>query len=684
MAFRLTAQAAVIFGKEDFTRRQVMIRRLVSLLIGLAMALTAPVTLIAQNPPATEQEQKAQAERQKKALDLLEQVVAEAQGLKLPENRLRVQWQAGDLFWEHDEARARAMFSQAAAGVSEMIQSLDSNDRRYASLLQAPLQLRQEMVNATAQRDPKLAYDLLLATRPPVTASTPTASQQNAESNLELNLLSQIAAADPRLALQNAEAALDKGQFSSSLARLLAQLQEKDKGAASKLKDKMLKRLRPETLLSNAGASSLALSLLRPGPRLANAQASSAEAQANSSQPQPVLDEMAFRELLEAVVAASLSAAPRNSGQPGATVPPVWLNAAPSAPSAARAEQVSAQTLQNNARNLVNGLRSLLPQVDQYLPARSQAVRQKFAEMGIKPNSVVITPELSNLMRQGSTDDLLRAAARASSPDLQSMLYRQATSKAISEGNLERARQIATQSLDPKQREGVMREIERHQTMHNALAGKIEEARQTLATMKTDAERVNWLTQVAGLAVKKNDPKLALQFLDDARTLVSRRVENYQQFEPQLRLARAYAQVDPARGLEILEPGIGQLNELLAAAAALSGFELRVFKDGEMLLQGGGQLTSLVARYGQELARLARGDFERAQAVADRFQRAESRLIARLAMARGILRAQSPDEMPVSFNFGFGEMELNLRLEELSERLTIFDPEGSRLSVIRP
>jgi hypothetical protein len=37
----------------------------------------------------------------------------------------------------------------------------------------------------------------------------------------------------------------------------------------------------------------------------------------------------------------------------------------------------------------------------------------------------------------------------------------------------------------------------------------------------------------------------------------------------------------------VLEPGITQLNELLAAAQVLNGFEVEVYRDGELPLQGG-------------------------------------------------------------------------------------------------
>ncbi len=614
-----------------------MISRQVFLAVALVtVCLATSLAVSAQDQPSAEQQQKALQDR---AFQLLDQVVAEVRALKLPENRLRVQWQAGDLFWPRDETRARALFSQAAAGLGELIQSLDVNDRRFMELLQTPSQLRQEFLTTVARRDPRLAYNLLLTTRlpaPPNAANN--TGQQNAETNLEMNLLAQIAGSDPRLALQNAEAAIDKGQFSSSLARLLAQLQDKDKDAAAKLKDKLLKKLRGETLVSAPGASSLALSLLRSGPRSSDTKESSAQTTAGTSfrPASQALDEAAYRELLDLVIAAALSATPRTNNPPS-PLPP-------GASSALRAEQNNARAMQENARSLAMGLQTLLPQIEKYLPARAAAVRQKLGEMGVRQNPVVMTPELSNLMQQGSSDALMQAALGAASPEMQSMLYRQAAFKALNEGNLDRARQIATTHVNERQREGIMRELERQQTLQSALAGKMEEARQTLVAMKTDAERVNWLTQAASTVAKKNDQKLALQFLDEARALVSRRAENYQQFEPQLRVARAYAELDPARAVEVLMPGIEQLNELLNAAAVLSGFEVRVFKEGEMLLQGGGQLGSLVMRCGQTLANVARKDFERAQNTLDRFQRVEPRLSARLAIVRGILDVREEGE----------------------------------------
>ena len=102
-------------------------------------------------------------------------------------------------------------------------------------------------------------------------------------------------------------------------------------------------------------------------------------------------------------------------------------------------------------------------------------------------------------------------------------------------------------------------------------------------------------------------------------------------------MADAFKEIEPDRSFEILEPGIMQLNELLSAAAVLSGFEVNVFREGEMPLQGGNGLSTMVARYGQRLGGLATKDFERAQTLANRFQVSEARIMTRLAIVRGML-----------------------------------------------
>lgn len=641
------------------------------LALGGASSVPAQEAAAAQQPSAEEQE-KAKKALEEKALALLEQVISEGQALKLPENRIRIQITAGELLWTRSEGRARAFFADAAAGITEMMRQVDANDRRFFNQLRVPSQLRQELVLTVGRYDGTLAYQIFNTTRAPEPAAAANngrvvSRMGDMDANLERQLLALIAQTDPQMAVRNADEMLDKGQYSNALARVLSQLQSKDQEAAKKLSERMVKRLQSENLLANRDAASLALNLLQPGPRLAenasSEQPSAAQpavtinAPGNSGRP-PVLSQASYRDLLDSLVSAALKASPAQN-QRGAGAGRAQRaqrmqrggqnnqrpNSPPSPPTAQQNEQANAQWL-------LRGMQTLLPQIQQHLPTRLQAVQQKLAETGIGTDERrAFTQMLGNL--QGANSEALVAAAATAPPGMQDRLYQQAAMRALSEGNPERARQIANEQLESPQRESVIRSIELQQLARSAGDERIEEMRQSISQMGSNEERVRTLLQLAETARKNNNQKLALQLLDEAQGLVSKRASNYQQFDAQLRVARAYAAIDPARSFELLAPGINQLNELLPAAATLSGFEVNVFRDGELPLQGGSMLTNMVNRYAQELAALSKIDFERAQTEADKFIYSEPRIMTRLAIVKGVLGAEQSHNAPGDFGGPF-------------------------------
>src|SRR5205085_443179 len=610
----------------------------ISLLVAVAVAAQEPAQpsvidqqqQAAQQTAQQEEQQKAQAAREKQALKLLDQTVAEAQSLRLPENHIRVQVVAADTLWTHDEARARSRFTDAQGALAAMISGLTSNDQQQ---LNTAAQVRREMLTVVAQRDPALALDILRATRLPQTAQSNNPFRRtDVDASMEFGLLSLVAANDPKQALQKAEEMLSKGEYSGSLANLLSQLQAKDKDAAAKLTDDVLKSLRAENLTTNQNARSLAFMLLRSGPQTnaatdqkvsapVNTQANTqTTAQANNQASGQVLSEAAYRDLLDTLVSAALGVTPqsitpnvRGGGRGGGFGP---------------RGAFGGQDM--NGMMLLAGVSSLLPQIDKYLPARSALVRQKLTTAGINTEQQAnFRDQMNALSQQSSVDSLVNAAAQVP-PGMQNRLYQQAALKAVAEGNTDRARQIANDHLSGDARDQVLQAIERQQIVRAAQQGKMDEARQLLGRLQTDDERVEALLQLTNMLMQTGDKKPAQQLLDEARGIVARHAENYQQLEAQLRVAHAYADLDPARGFEVLEPGISQINELLGAAALLNGFEGNYFKECELPFRGGSSLTGIIAEYAQELATLARVDFEDAQTTADKFQRLEPRLIAKL------------------------------------------------------
>jgi hypothetical protein len=628
---------------------------ILTLTLALFCATESP-TFAQQQPaqqPTTEEQEKEKAEREKNAYRLLDQLIDEAQSLRLTENRVRVQLNAADMLWDKNQARARSLFQMAAEGVVELGRNTQpgSNRRNDGNQERRAFQLRQELVLAAARHDAQLAYQLLAGTKPPAQVVQTTNTDQrnprpqaNSEENLEQMLLGRIAALDPKMAAQNAEQMMEKGQFPRSVTEVINQLHKQDPEAAAKLADRTVKRLQGANILTNNEATTLAQSVLAGGVRPpANPSATNGTTAPSSGRP-AVLEQSAYVDLLSAVIDAALKAT-----LPNQRTPAVPRRVTPNgAPAISRSPQPENQTELLNARRLLAGLQQMLPAIDQYLPAKAPSVRQKLTDMGIASMGSQQGPVLFSPNNTMTADSLVQAATNAP-PQMQTRLYQQAAFRALEEGNTDRARQIATNNLPANMRDSLIRYIDYREIANKGDATRFEELRQSIARLQTDNEKINLLVQLAADA-QKNNPKMAIQLLDEARQITNRRATSYEQFEQQFRVARAFAALDPARSFEVLDPGISQLNELLSAAAVLNGFEINVFRDGELTMQGGSGLTSTVQRVGQELAILALTDFERAETLSGRFQMTEPRIITKLAIVQGLLNPRQPQQSGPNMN----------------------------------
>src|SRR2546422_4465770 len=176
----------------------------------------------AQATPDAQKQQEEKTRLEAKATALLDQVVAEAQSLKLPENRIRVQIAAGDMLWDRSAARARGLLVDAGAILSQMMVDLDRTDRNDVQTLN---QLRQDLVLTAGRHDAELGYQLLRSTQQPSNTTNAGGNRRlgfDPQGNLEQNLLATIAATDPKVAYQKASEALDKGEYPTALNRGLA------------------------------------------------------------------------------------------------------------------------------------------------------------------------------------------------------------------------------------------------------------------------------------------------------------------------------------------------------------------------------------------------------------------------------------------------------------------------------
>ena len=592
------------------------------LLIALLLHTHAPAaaqTLAAAKAAA--EAERLRAELEPGALGLVEEALAEAQSLKLSENRVRAQTTAARLLWPRDAKGARAAFKAAADGVAELNAAIDPEDPQLYNTAQTVGQLRVELVNAASPYDANLALEFLRATRPAYGEALAAAgyAQPLQEQSLEMSIVANVAAQEPQRALELAEESLGRG-VTVSLLGVVQQLMTKEPAAASKLAAEIVRRLRPEDLRGQSEAGVVAqqlLALTRPAENVP------ASAVANSTGPvlgpmgrlvpdtrgAALLDEQTRRELVEKVLAAVAAGVPNQGG----------------------------------GYNLYHAFRSLLPELEKSAPARAAALRKKADEMerNFDPYLRQMRP-YQEVMQTGTVEAVLEAARKAPA-EVRDQLYTHAAWKVYGEGgDPERARQLLENVANPQQRAQARREMEQRAQWRSVQQGGSAEARQAAARLKTPEERVQALLQIAGRAAAAGDAETARQVLEEARGLVESQTRGQQQFAYRLQVANAYAQFDADASFEVVESAVGRLDGLLEAAEAVDGFGQDSFSEGELKSQGGYIWNEMVNQCAQTLALLARADFARAAAAAKKFRRPEARTAARLIIAQVVLGGVPP------------------------------------------
>jgi hypothetical protein len=583
------------------------------LLLLLLLGTTAFAQTPAPSSPLNDDQRKAQKELQGKAISLLDDVVKDSESFKHAENRIRVRAAAANILWDHDEARARLLIKEAMASLADLLKNLETGDApENLKTFEGPRQLRGEILTMLGQRDPRLAREFLRATRgpgpQPGTVRTASPDQQ-----IENNLAMQMASVDPKGAVEMVEENLSGG-LSYDLPQILSALHQKDPEAASKLAGEVLTRIRAENLESNHVARQVAVALLRDANEAQGGEGGDAAKAAT-----PILDQQALRDLTELIAAEAL----RSSSSAGP--------------------------------ELLNYLREMMPVVERYAPARAAQLKRKFGPQatadekgaGEKVADDADFPGIgsmnerrySELLEKGSVDELLAEAAKA--PEgVREAMYQQAVMKLMEDGEEPRARQLIDERIkDPEQRKQMLSQLDDLAVRKAAEQGKVEQTRKLLATLRTNEERVMALAQLASGAAAKGEKKVALQLLEEARGMMGGRAKNFNQLGAQLEVARAYAQLDASRSLAILEPIVGQLNELLAAAIVLGGFMTEEIVNDDEIMMGPLAIitTEIFVRYLGDVKTLAAADFERTKALADRFLRDEIRISARLLIAQSIL-----------------------------------------------
>src|SRR5215510_13751834 len=171
-----------------------------------------------ETSPSSKEQTDASLKLETEAESLLNEIVAEAPALKLPDNQVRIQIIVGDLLWRREPVRARSLFTTAGVIITRLT-STTAADRRDD--LEMAKGLRRELVLTAARHDVDLAFELFRSTRIPANDKK---FDREADASLEQSLLAIVALTDPALAYKKMIESLEAGEYPEGVPDVLRQL----------------------------------------------------------------------------------------------------------------------------------------------------------------------------------------------------------------------------------------------------------------------------------------------------------------------------------------------------------------------------------------------------------------------------------------------------------------------------
>jgi hypothetical protein len=577
------------------------------LMIATVLVLSS-LAICAQQNADKEAEQRQELE--KKTFALVNEVTSAAWGLKLPENRVFILASAADLLWPSDEKRAKALYWDALNSINSIATvtavpgetpSKAEREKILQSYFQV-FQLRQKILVQVSHRDAQLALDMLRATRQIPPRQLGPEFLFAGELQLEQEIASEVAAHDPAQALQLARQSLAKG-LSFQLLDLLNKLNLADSEKATQFAGEIITKLQTTNLATNFRASLLAMQLLRESRSRVNVLSATGRAKALS------LSDDQKRELVELLTNAALS--------------------------------VSANS------NLLAEISDLMPEIDQFLPDKRAALERKVAAFNeTLPREQRDQWAQNALIRNAMPEDIIRTAATMDDRTRQ-MLYQQASVIAVARGRSDAFRDFVGKEVSESERRKILDFLDVEEISTAAGRKQLDNLRRLLPKIGRKEERARAMAELALMLKEKGEDEEAASLLDEAATLIKTDLKDEKQTNALLTLLSAYAIIDPPKAFALAERTIDRANSQISVLMLVD----KVIKSGavkksEIILDQGGimPIEFLVFRYGKGVAALAKADFTRTRALADRFDRNELRILAQLFIVKGLLQPPATAE----------------------------------------
>jgi hypothetical protein len=594
--------------------------RLIFFVMLLVIALAATSRLQAQidNQEKSEPEVAQRQELQKKTLSLLDEVISSAWSLKLAENRSYVLANAADLLWPYDEKRARNLFWEAFNNLNlPVYQSANSSAKdtnspartngstkeqvQEVNRYYATFQTRQQFLRKVARHDPQLALDMLRSTRPGPAPQVAGRGTYDPDTDLEQDIISAAAASDPKRALQLAHEILAKG-LTFQILNLLHQVNQKDQDAGTALAGDIIAKLKTDDFNSSSFAPFVVTDLLESS-RTRGAVLRLSSSLDSVPFTRVKLDDTQKQDLVDMLTTAALDA-----------------HAGP---------------------NVLQAILSVMPDVEQYAPDRVAKLKARLTESNSTlPQSLRDWNTFTAKFETATPEEMIKAANKVTD-DQRSALFNLAASKAVARGEADRYRELINSQIENEtERKNALDMLDNERMYYDLREGNTDDLEKLLPLIRAKEQRAVAMAQLAMMLQKKGEHDEALKLLADARALVKVDLVNEAQSNALLAVMLGYTHVDPQKAFAMIEPIVDRTNDeisslLLVDKIVKSGF----VKNGEIIMNHPQvPVDYSMARFSAGVVALGKADFDRTKTLADRFQRSELKVVARLLLAQALLR----------------------------------------------
>lgn len=548
------------------------------------------------------------------AASVLDSLAEQARSIEDEATRIRVEGRIAELLYERDAERARRLFRRTFDEIESLNES--AVDPAYAPV-GARLTLRVELLATLYRVDPVLAGQLSATLdEDPENydgGGMPFESQSDMSATM-LRVAQSLVSSDPELAASLARQGI-VGGVPVEFAVLLPALGDANRSVADELAGEALRAAGVSgfSLVDVAGALPYVFPEVESyGPRQAGASTRSSD-------------------LRRSFLVVTLNVTSRYVN---------GLNARSTVKQADDAEPWSIYTGEGLAVNYEIA-EQIAPLFDAVDPERSGVFRGLTAQIA-NAMPIELRTSIGTSLPKSSVETAESVAAKAETvtdPRSREDLLGRAATLAADRGDVDLAKSYAARIDDPARRSSV-RSTVALQAIRTALAERRYDDARKLATEIADIRtRASAYTQIASEMVSSGKRAMATDCLDDAQIALIKddAVMTREKAEALVRVANAYAALDPIRGFDVMRSALDSVNTgLRRVEGASPGPQSAARRNPGLVFQ----LGALDPSSGLEV--LARTDYFRSMGLAQRLDSKALAVLAQIGVIRGVLKSRPP------------------------------------------